>query len=156
VILGPGSERVEAVINLIRKFPILPMMDYTNAFVDVRDVAWAVTLALTKGRSGERYLVSSHNVSMLEFTRLIVKALGKKTPVFALPTPGLKLADAFVALLDVLHLNPGVRHPSQMTIDKPCSYEKIKTEMGWEPKYTLAQSVTDSVSRAGNNKSAVD
>ena len=147
VILGPGSERVEAVINLARKFPILPMMDYTNAFVDVRDVARAVTLALTKGRSGERYLVSTHNVSMLEFTRLIVKALGKKTPVFRLPPLGLKLADSFVALLDVLRLNPGIRHPSQMNIDKPCSYEKIKTEMGWEPKFTLTQSIADSVHR---------
>ena len=50
VILGPGSERVEATMNIIRKMPVLPMMDYVNAFVDVRDVARAVTLALTKGR----------------------------------------------------------------------------------------------------------
>jgi nucleoside-diphosphate-sugar epimerase len=156
VILGPGSERVESVIDLVRKFPLLPMMDYTNAFVDVRDVAQAVVLALTKGRSGERYLVSAHNVSMLDFTRLIVKSLGKNTPVFPISPLGLKLADGFFALLDVLHINPGVRRPSQMNIDKPCSYEKIKTEMGWEPKFTLAQSIADSVNRIENKKSAVD
>ena len=109
VILGPGSERVEAAINAIRKFPVLPMMDYVNAFVDVRDVARAVTLALTKGRSGERYIVSSHNASMIEFTRAIVKHLGKTTRVFPLSPFGLKLADGFVALLDTIESQP--RHP---------------------------------------------
>jgi dihydroflavonol-4-reductase len=151
VILGPGSERVEAAINSIRKFPILPMMNYINAFVDVRDVARAVTLALTKGRSGERYLVSSHNASMIEFTRAIVKHLEKKTRVFSLSPLGLKLADNLVALLDALNLNPGIRRPSQMNIDKPCSHEKIKAEMGWEPNFTLDQSIADSVNSISNS-----
>ncbi len=145
VILGRGSERVDAAINLIRKLPILPMLDYVNAFVDVRDAANAVTLALTKGRSGERYIVSAHNASMLEFTRSLVKHLGKKTRVFPLSKFELKLADGFVALLDALHLNPGIRRPAQMNVDKSCSHEKIKSEMGWEPKFTLDESVADSV-----------
>jgi nucleoside-diphosphate-sugar epimerase len=145
VILGPGSERVKTAITAIKKFPFLPMMDYVNAFVDVRDVARAATLSLTKGRSGERYLVSSHNASMIEFTRTVVKALGKKTRVFPLSPAGLKLADGLVALLDVLNLNPGVRRPSQMNIDKPCSHEKIKVEMGWEPGFTLEESIRDSL-----------
>jgi dihydroflavonol-4-reductase len=145
VILGPGSERVESAINTIKKFPILPMMEYVNAFVDVRDVARAVTLALTKGQNGERYIVSAHNAGMIEFTRAIVKQLGKKTRVFPLSSFGLKLADGFVALLDVLNLNPGIRRPSQINIDKPCSHEKIKNEMGWEPGFTLDESIRDSV-----------
>ncbi|MBI5952463.1 MAG: NAD-dependent epimerase/dehydratase family protein [Chloroflexi bacterium] len=145
VILGPGSERVQAAIDAIRKFPILPMMDYVNAFVDVRDVARAVTLALTKGRSGERYIVSAHNAGMIEFTRAMVDTLGRNTRVLPLSPAGLKLADGLVALLDVLNLNPGFRRPSQMNIDKPCSHEKIKTEMGWEPMFTLDESIRDSV-----------
>jgi dihydroflavonol-4-reductase len=145
VILGPGSERVETAVNVIKKFPILPMMDYVNAFVDVRDVAHAVALALTKGRSGERYIVSAHNASMIQFTRAVVRALGKKTRVFPLSPAGLKFVDGLVALLDVMNLNPGLRRPSQMNIDKPCSHEKIKTEMGWEPKFTLEESIRDSV-----------
>jgi len=144
VILGPGSERVESAIKAVKKFPVLPMMEYVNAFVDVRDVARAVMLALTKGRSGERYIVSSHNAGMIEFTRAIVKQLGKKTRVFSLSSFGLKLADGFVALLDMLNLNPGIRRPSQINIDKPCSHEKIKIEMGWEPGFTLEESLRDS------------
>jgi nucleoside-diphosphate-sugar epimerase len=148
VILGPGSERVRGAIGAIRRFPILPMMDYVNAFVDVRDAARAVTLALTRGRSGERYIVSAHNAGMIEFTRLVVDVLGKKTRVVPLSSAGLKLADGVVSLLDALNLNPGLRRPSQMNIDKPCSHEKIKAEMGWEPVFTLEESIRDSV--AGN------
>ena len=149
VILGPGLGHAEAMIKTIRKMPVLPMLDYVNAFVDVRDVARAVTLALTKGRSGERYLVSSHNVRMTEFARAIVKQLGKTTRVFALSPFGLRLADGLVSLLDTVHLNPGIRRPSQMSIDKPCSSEKIKREMGWEPRYSLAESIADSAKGAG-------
>ncbi len=145
VILGPGSERVEATMNIVRKMPVLPMMDYVNAFVDVRDVAHAVTLALTKGDSGERYIVSSHNVRMAEFTRATVKQLGKTTRVIVLSPFGLRLADGLVSLLDTLHLNPGIRRPSQMNVDKPCSHEKIKRVMGWEPTYSLEQSIADSI-----------
>jgi len=152
VILGPGSERVRTATKAIRKLPLLPMMDYVNAFVDVRDVAHAVTLALTKGRSGERYLVSAHNASMLQFTQAVVQALGKKTCVFPLSPAGLGLVDGLVAMLDALSLNPGIRRPSQMNIDKPCSYEKIKAEMGWEPMFTLEESIRDSVGAVIGNQ----
>jgi dihydroflavonol-4-reductase len=153
VILGPGSERVEAAVKAIKKFPVLPMMDYVNAFVDVRDVVHAVTLALTKGRNGERYIVSSHNASMIQFTRTVVKAMGRKTRVFPLSQAGLKFVDGLVALLDMMNLNSGIRRPSQMNIDKPCSHEKIKAEMGWEPTFTLEESIRDSVGPVINERS---
>ena len=145
VILGPGSERVEMIVKAVRKMPFLPTMDYINAFVDVRDVARAVTLALTKGRSGERYIVSAHNARMVEFTREVVKHIKKDLRVVVLSPFGLSFMDGFISLLDFLHLNPGVRRPSQMNIDKPCSHEKIKREMNWEPAYPLDQSIMDSV-----------
>ena len=145
VILGPGSERVDAAMNALRKTPIVPMMDYINAFVDVRDVARAIALAITKGRSGERYLVSAHNARMVEFTRAIVKYMGQRKTVFTLSPAGVQIADGLVALLDLAGLNPGVRRPGLINIDKPCSSEKIRTEMGWSPAYSLDQSIKDSV-----------
>jgi nucleoside-diphosphate-sugar epimerase len=150
VILGPGLRWAEAAVNAVRSFPILPMMEYVNAFVDVRDVARAVTLALAKGHNGERYLVSSHNTGMIEFTRAIARQLGKKPRIFPLPPFGLNLVDGLVALLDLLHLNPGIRRPSQINIDKPCSHEKIKAEMGWEPGFTLAETIRDSIAGISN------
>jgi hypothetical protein len=38
-----------------------------------------------------------------------------------------------------------------MNIDKPCSHEKIKAEMGWEPNFTLDQSIADSVNSISNS-----
>ena len=145
VILGPGSERVDAVLRLLRYLPIVPMLSYINTFVDVRDVARAVILALTKGRSGERYIVTAWNVDMIEFTRTILRAARKKAWIVPLTGAWMKIMDAFLFLLDALRLNPGIRHLSEMSVDKACSYEKIKREMGWEPTLTLEQSIEDSV-----------
>ena len=58
VVLGPGSDRIEAVYRMAGICRSLPMLSYINSFVDVRDVARAVVLALTEGRSGERYIVT--------------------------------------------------------------------------------------------------
>ncbi len=144
VVMGPGSDRVEMVAKAARLLPVLPMLQYNNSFVDVRDVARAVVLALTKGRSGERYIVTAWNLGMLEFTRKALEVLGKKAWILPLSGQGVKVMDAFLWLLDLLKLNPGIRRLSEMNIDKAYSREKIRREMGWEPEYTLEQSLADS------------
>lgn len=148
VVIGPGSDRVEMVSKAVRLLPVLPMLEYTNSFVDVRDVARAVTLALTKGRSGERYIVTAWNIGMLEFTRRALAVLGKKTRILPLSGGGVKLMDAFLWLLDLLKLNPGIRRLSEMNTDKAYSWQKIRREMGWEPAFTLEQSLADTFAAA--------
>jgi len=145
VVLGPGSDRIEAVFKMAGWLPILPMLSYVNSFVDVRDVAQAVVLALTKGRSGERYIVTAHNKEMLAFTKMVLNASGKNPLLFPVSGPGVCTLDALLWIMDVLKLNPGIRRPSEMAVDKALSYEKIQGEMGWKPQYTLEQSVVDSV-----------
>ena len=145
VILGPGSERVEMVRRAVRILPILPILGYVNTFVDVRDVARAVTLALTKGRSGERYIVTAWNVDMLTFTRTALGQMGKRALILPLGGAGIRFLDGLLALLDKLHLNPGIRRFSEMNVDKPCSSEKIRREMGWEPAFTLEESLADTL-----------
>jgi nucleoside-diphosphate-sugar epimerase len=145
VVLGPGSERIEAVYRMAKYLPILPMLSYVNSFVDVRDVARAVVLALTEGRSGERYIVTAHNVDMLTFTRATLKAAGKNPLVFRVSGAWVRLLDAILWIMDLLKLNPGIRRPSEMAVDKILSWEKIRREMGWEPAFTLEQSIADSV-----------
>ncbi len=148
VILGPGSERIRSVYRLARFLPLLPMLRYINSFVDVRDVAQAVVLALTKGRSGERYVVTAWNVDMLTFTRLTLQRAGRKTLLLPVSGAWVRLLDAAVWLLDLLRLNPGLRRISEMNVDKPFSNEKIKRELGWQPAYTLEQSIADSLDLA--------
>jgi len=145
VVLGPGSERIRAVYRMARYVPILPMMTYINSFVDVRDVAQAVVLALSKGRSGERYVVTAWNVDMLTFTRQTLELAGRKNIIVPVSGGFVRVMDAALWVLDVLKLNPGLRRFSKMNVDKPFSNEKIKRELGWEPAFTLEQSIADSV-----------
>ena len=145
LVLGPGSERIESAIRAAERLPVLPMISYTNSFVDARDVARAVILALTKGRNGERYIVTAYNADMLEATRLAVNAAGKKVPIWQFSRRGLRALDGVVHLLDKLKMNPGIRLPSEMAVDKSYSSEKIRQEMGWQPSYSLEEAIYYSV-----------
>jgi len=146
VILGPGSSRVDMVFGILKYLPVIPMLQYVNSFVDVRDVAQAVVLALKKGRSGERYIVTAWNNDMLEMARTTLKIAGRKAWIIPLSGRSVKVMDVFLWLLDKVKLNPGIRRPSEMTIDKACSSEKIRAEMGWQPSVSLEQTLRDSLS----------
>ena len=105
-----------------------------------------MVLALDKGRSGERYVVTAWNENMLTFTRGTLQLSGRKNLIVPVSGGFVRLLDALLWLLDILKLNPGIRRLSEMNVDKPFSNEKIKREMGWEPTLTLEQSIADSVS----------
>jgi nucleoside-diphosphate-sugar epimerase len=145
VVLGPGSERIEAVLRMARYLPVLPVPSYINSFVDVRDVARAVILALTEGYSGERYIVTAHNVDMLHVARSALEADGKHPLLLPVTGANARWLDALIWIMDLLKLNPGIRRPSEMIVDKNLSREKIRREMGWEPQFTLERSILDSV-----------
>jgi dihydroflavonol-4-reductase len=144
VILGPGSDRVDIAMSAAKILPVIPMLEYVNSFVDVRDVAQAVVLALSRGGNGERYIVTAWNEDMVEFTRAILLLAGSKAWVVPLSGRGVKVMDVFLWALDMLNLNPGIRRLSEVNVDKACSSEKIRREMGWEPSISMEQSIRDS------------
>ena len=148
VILGPGSKDVDRTTKALRFLPILPMLQYINSFVDVRDVARAVVLALSKGRSGERYIVTGTNIKMVEFTQTILRLMNKRALIIPLAGRGVQIMDTLLSALTALRLNPGIRRLTDMNIDKPCSAEKIEREMGWESVFSLEQTLIDSLNRA--------
>jgi len=146
VVLGPGSERIHSAFRILRFLPILPMLSYINSFVDVREVAQAVILSLTKGRSGERYIVTAHNTDMLTAMKLTVRAMGKNPLILPVSSLGIRAFDGIVRILVFLKLKSGMRLPSDIAVDKPFSSEKIRCEMGWKSSFTLKQSIIDSIS----------
>ena len=145
VILGPGSQDVDRTARAIRLLPVLPMLQYINSFVDVRDVARAVVLALTQGRSGERYIVTGTNIRMVDFTQTVLRVMRKKAMIIPLSGVGVKLMDGLLEMLRALRLDPGIRRLADINIDKPCSSEKIRQGLGWEPTFSLEQSIRNSV-----------
>ncbi len=145
VILGPGSDRISKVVQVLRWLPFCPMITTVNSFVDVRDVATAVVLALDYGRSGERYIVTTENIEMLTFAKMALALMGKKAPIFPVPKSYLSLFDFLVWSLDALHINPGFKNSTGFNVNKAYSNQKISQEMGWKPNYLLAESLRDTI-----------
>jgi dihydroflavonol-4-reductase len=149
VIIGPGSPRTAGLLRWLRWLPLLPMLNTVNSFVDVRDVAQAVVLALSRGCPGERYIITSWNIDQVSFARAALDALGRRIPVLPLPPWALKMGDGVVGLLDWLKINPVFKKPSALNVDKAYSNAKAQAELGWQPQVTLEQSMVDTLVAAG-------
>lgn len=88
VVLGPGdivpTPSGRLIINTLRGGP--PMyVDGGSSYVDVRDAAEVHVLAAEKGRAGQRYLATAHNLSALELMQAIDKAGGRTRRYFKAP-----------------------------------------------------------------------
>lgn len=145
VVIGPGSRLWGSAVRWLRRVPVLPMLTTLNSFVDVRDVARAVVLALSAPGQGERYIVTAENIDMLTFARLVMRVLGRRALVFPVPGGLIRAGDAAVAALELLRLNRGFKRPSELNIDKAYSSARITRELGWSPRYSLEQSLRDTL-----------
>ena len=69
LLLGPGDERIgstrEVVSFLAGDIRVVPPGGIN--FVDARDVAAVIPVAMEKGRPGERYLLGGHNMTFAEY-----------------------------------------------------------------------------------------
>ncbi len=84
-IIGPndykGSEMGHVFTSLIknRKKNVLFTFNGAYNFVDVRDVATALQMAMTNGRAGEGYIISGHALSIAQLFRYVFSWMGKAT-----------------------------------------------------------------------------
>ena len=65
------------------KMPLYPPMLFN--VIDVDDVALGHRLAMEKGRSGERYILSNHNTSLGELLKTVAGLTGVPPPKMAIP-----------------------------------------------------------------------
>jgi len=145
LVLGPGSDRIAMLTKAIRFLPVLPMPRFLHSFVDVRDFAQALVLSLTRGRSGERYIVTAHHADLLTVVRVALDVLGRRAWLVPVSGRGIAALEAVLWFIDVLGLNPGVRDVSRTNIDHEFSSDKIREEMGWVPQYSLEESIRASL-----------
>lgn len=92
LLLGPGDARGSSTedvrLFLEKKIPAVPSGGIS--FVDARDAAEAMRLAMEKGVPGERYLVSACNLTLRAFFERLERASGVKAPWLPVPrAPGL-------------------------------------------------------------------
>ena len=153
LLLGPGdvhgSSTGDVVSFLEEKVPFVPAGGLS--FVDARDAAEAMILALARGRAGERYLISACNLTVATFFARLERLSGVPAPRLRTPR-SLLLARAGASLLERLS-----RHlPIDAQVDRisaemaQCFWyvdaTRARTELGWVPRDpgdTLADTVAD-------------
>jgi dihydroflavonol-4-reductase len=153
LLLGPGdvhgSSTGDVVSFLEEKVPFVPAGGLS--FVDARDAAEAMILALDRGRAGERYLVAACNLTLAAFFARLERISGVPAPRLRTPR-SLLLARAGASLLERLS-----RHvPIDAPIDRvsaemaQCFWyvdaTRARTELGWAPRDpgdTLADTIAD-------------
>jgi len=153
LLLGPGdvhgSSTGDVTSFLEKKTPFLPAGGLS--FVDARDAAEAMILALQRGRAGERYLVSAINLTIEAFFARLSRISGVPMPRLRTPR-SLLLARAGASLLERL----GKHVPIDAPVDRisaemaQCFWyvdaTRARTELGWTPRDpgdTLADTVAD-------------
>jgi dihydroflavonol-4-reductase len=88
MVFGPGdlapTPSGKLILELLAGGPPI-YTDGGASYVDVRDAAKVHVLAAAKGRPGERYVATGHNLSQLEFVELVARVAGKPRRYFKLP-----------------------------------------------------------------------
>ena len=105
VIIGPGDINAISgsfILETARLQWLVPMSSGGLAVIDVRDVARAHVNALDRGRSGERYILNSANLSYRQWFGLIAAACDVRAPLFALPDWTLEPTARLIELLRAL------------------------------------------------------
>lgn len=153
LLLGPGdthdSSTEDVRLFLEGKVPMVPPGGLS--FVDARDAASAMILAMDKGRGGERYLLGSCNLTLREFFGRLERASGVRAPVLPIPRMP-NLIKEGMAKVDGLFKRFGLEAPvDPVSVDMAQYYwyldaSKAEHDLGWsprEPNATLADTVKD-------------
>jgi dihydroflavonol-4-reductase len=138
--LGPGVFKHSKITTSIlvlwfcqKQFPFY--INGGHSYCDVRDVAKAHVAALTRGRSGERYIVAGDNLDMAIISSLLVKMTGFKMPQ-QLPASGVYLLSLLLESLSLfsfrLFKNP--YHPDfvkSFSLHYYANSQKATNELGY-------------------------
>ncbi len=153
LLLGPGDRRGSSTedvrLFLEKKIPAVPGGGLS--YVDVRDAALAMILAMERGVPGERYLLGACNVTMREFFGRLERVSGVRAPWIPLPRAP-----------ELIHASTGVLSRIAKRFDRELPIEpqsldmsqyfwyldatRAETTLGWSPRdpvATLADTVND-------------
>ena len=154
LLLGPGDYHGSSTEDVRRaleqRTPVVPAGGYT--FVDARDAAEGMVLALQKGQPGRRYLLVSCNCPIRTFYSRISRVAGMEDIVFELPDHKLvKRATRWLTRQAHSVLGEDDSLPDEVSIEMAQHYwyvdsTRAEHELGWkarDPMVTLADTVAD-------------
>lgn len=140
-VVGPydfqGSYLGQALIKIYQnKLPMLVPGGYD--WVDVRDVVDGSVNAITKGRIGEKYILSGHYLSLKELSELIGKIGNKKTPKLLAPLFLAKVGLPFIKLYSKITKDHPLYTSESLHIlknsNKIISNKKAQKELNYNPR----------------------
>lgn len=153
LLLGPGdvhgSSTEDVRLFLERKIPVVPPGGIS--FVDARDAAEALALAMEKGVAGRRYLVGACNMTLRELFARLERISGVRAPMLPMPRMA-ELARAGAEMLERVAGRVGMSLPvDAVSVDMANHYwyldaSRAENELGWAPRdptETLADTVAD-------------
>lgn len=154
LLLGPGDYQGSSTEDVRRaleqRMPLVPSGGY--AFVDARDAAEGMVLALDKGKHGRRYLLVSCNCPIRTFFSRVARVAGIDGPVFALPDHDVvERATRWLVRKAQTVLGEDDSLPDAASIEMAQHYWYVdstlaENELGWRPRdpmVTLADTVAD-------------
>ncbi len=153
LLLGPGdvhgSSTEDVRLFLERKIPFAPWGGLS--FVDARDAAEGIVLALERGRGGARYLLGAQNITFAAFFERLGRISDRTAPLLPLPRLPSTLfteAEKLEKTLDrwgiKFPVDPGSLELGQYTWYLDAS--RAENELGWSPRdpmETLRATVND-------------
>jgi dihydroflavonol-4-reductase len=149
-VVGPFDFRLSEMGSLILGWMgrgVHFLIDGSFDFVDVRDVARGHILAAEKGRSGETYILSGEQISLVRMHAVVRQVLGNKSPAVRIPLPLARFAALFTPLYYRLsHKTPQFTTYSITTVtgNSRFSHAKSSRELGYQPR-PLADALVDTV-----------
>jgi dihydroflavonol-4-reductase len=154
LLLGPGDLRGSSTedvrLFLEKKIPAVPPGGMS--YVDARDAAEAMRLAMDKGTPGERYLVGAVNLTIREFFGRLERVSGVKSPWLPMPRLPADVARVGTKFLDDLARRVGVAMPvDAQSLDMSQFYwyldaSRAENVLGFkarDPMVTLLDTVND-------------
>jgi dihydroflavonol-4-reductase len=113
-------------------------LDFIVNFVDVRDVATGLILAMEKGRVGHRYLLGGESLPLRQILGLMANISGRRKLFVPLPGPLAELAASVIELT----ADYVTRRPPSATVEGvriarraiALSSEKAQRELGYVPR----------------------
>jgi len=153
ILFGPGdvngSSTEDIRLFLERKIPAIPPGGLS--YVDARDAAEGMRLAMEKGVGGRRYLLGACNMTFREFFARLERVSGVRGPIVPMPRAP-ELSRTGAGILERLAGRIGVPLPvDPVSLDMSNFYWYLdaslaESELGWSPRdptETLADTVKD-------------
>lgn len=117
-------------------------------WVDVRDVCKAAISAINKGKPGERYFLSGHYVSVVDFANILSEVSGKKIKKTVLPLWLAYMGVPFIKLWSKLRNEEPLYTNQSLSIlqsgNKKISSIKAKNDLDFEPR-PIAETLKDTL-----------